>query len=73
MKESFKNAANSITQFFRQHQLYEQAAYQQGQEEAYNELFQFALKKTNGDLKALSVKDLQNFLLEKIAQEDRPN
>jgi len=51
LRSQFMETANLMTKMFKEAPTNNQTIYKQGQQDAYNELFQFMLKKSQGDLR----------------------
>jgi hypothetical protein len=66
LKESFKEAANSLAFFHKESIQRINNAYYLGQKDALNEIVQFALKESKGDLRNLSTKTLLQFIENKV-------
>lgn len=66
LKNKFKEAANSLTQLYKQSSYSYNVAYQQGRQDAFEEVFQWFMTTNNGDFKNVSVNQFFGFMQEKI-------
>eukprot|EP01016_Furgasonia_blochmanni_P025712 TRINITY_DN27536_c0_g1_i1.p2 TRINITY_DN27536_c0_g1~~TRINITY_DN27536_c0_g1_i1.p2 ORF type:complete len:291 (-),score=69.09 TRINITY_DN27536_c0_g1_i1:370-1242(-) len=62
LKNQFTNAANSLTALFRSTIAIQDEAYRKGQKDAVNEIMEFIIKKSGGDIRNLSSAALIEFL-----------
>eukprot|EP01017_Pseudomicrothorax_dubius_P046651 TRINITY_DN8251_c0_g1_i4.p1 TRINITY_DN8251_c0_g1~~TRINITY_DN8251_c0_g1_i4.p1 ORF type:complete len:160 (-),score=44.22 TRINITY_DN8251_c0_g1_i4:22-501(-) len=68
LKAKFAEAANSLTAFFKSSTALQQSAYKQGQKDALNEILNYALKISGGDLRKVSNATLIAFVQEKVQE-----
>lgn len=67
LKICFKQAANSLTQLYKQSTYSYNIAYQQGRQDAFEEVFQWFMGQTSGnEFKNVSKNDFFSFLQEKL-------
>lgn len=62
LRQSFTQAANSLTSFFKESLRAQSEAYLDGQIDALNELLDFCLKKYNGDIRNIPTSALLEFV-----------
>ena len=75
LKDSFKTAANSLAQFYKQSSQSYNVAYQQGKLDAYEEIFQWLSlgeesNEQNQDLKYVPMEKFKKFMTEKINKQE---
>ena len=70
LKNSFTNAANSLTNLFKNSVQLQEQAYKQGEKDAISEIVQFCIQTTNGDIRNITKEALLEFLDNKIREYD---
>ena len=72
MRDSFKLAANSLTEFYKQSSHSYNVAYQQGKTDAYDEIFAWLLGQTQADpsIKNVSIQKFKQHMQERIRAEN---
>mmetsp|Transcript_1083 Transcript_1083/g.670 ORF Transcript_1083/g.670 Transcript_1083/m.670 type:complete len:102 (+) Transcript_1083:136-441(+) len=69
LKNSFKQAANSLTQLYKQCNNSYNVAYQQGKQDAYEEVFSWFLSSNSGNFKNVSVNQFLLLMQQKLADQ----
>ena len=67
LKQSFSQAANSLTSLYKNSQILQEESYKKGKIDALNEIKDFCLKKSKGELKNLSSEIIFQYLQLKIS------
>lgn len=62
LKAAFSSAANSLASFFRTAKELQQESYYYGQRDVLNEMIEFIVNETNGDVKSLNVNTLLEYI-----------
>ncbi len=73
LKISFTQAANSLTNFYKETKKLKDEAYLQGQTDALKDLINFALIQTNGDIKNMSTSLMLEYVGKKIQDLETKN
>lgn len=72
LKAQFGKAATSLTAFYKNASALEEKAYNQGQQDATKEIFNYCFKISNGDLKKVDMGQLIGYIQDQIKELSAP-